>query len=128
MGEFIAYQSGSAIVPVSPTNPLPVTGSGSGGSTPIIKAQVTGTNKSGTITTGGTAQTAIAANTSRKGWTLGGVSTLMTVTDDGSTPSATNGIMVSPGQSVDDGGNVSGATIQVWCATTGATFYATEYT
>ena len=92
------------------------------------KATLTATNKSGTITTGGTAQPAIAANAARKGWTLGNVSAACTVTDDGSTPSATNGIPINSAQVVDDGGNVSGLAIQVWCATTGATFYATEYT
>lgn len=38
MGEFIAYKNGKDLIPVSPTNPLPVTGGGAGGTTPSTVA------------------------------------------------------------------------------------------
>lgn len=88
----------------------------------------TSTDKSGTITTGGTAQTVIAANTARRGWQLSNLSAaIMYVRDDGSAATATTGVPVNPGQSVDDGGRCSTAAISVYCATTGAAFSAKEY-
>lgn len=43
--------------------------------TRVISPQVTKTDKSGTITTGGTAQSLMAANSSRRGWEVQNVST-----------------------------------------------------
>lgn len=60
------YTSGGGVcIPVEPTTPLPVTASSSSPIT-VSPVAVTPTDKGGTITLGGTAQTLAAANTSRK--------------------------------------------------------------
>lgn len=55
-------------VPVTAANPLPVTTTGG-------TSQVTYTDKSGTVTSGGSAQTLMAANTSRRGFLVQNQST-----------------------------------------------------
>jgi uncharacterized protein (DUF2345 family) len=84
-----------------------------------------GTNRSGSITTGGTAQDVAAANTSRIGMTFQNTSdTVMSLTESGVTATATNGYSIAAGQAI----NISTSNrISVFCATTGKTFAATEY-
>jgi hypothetical protein len=97
--------------------------SGGGGIT-----TVTATDKSGSVTSGGVAQTAIALNANRKGWSLQNTSVgnlYISITGTASTSS----FLISPGASV---GNMSGicstGAISVYGATTGQTFAAVEYT
>ncbi len=86
------------------------------------------TDKSGTVTTGGAAQNAIASNYLRKGWciqnpgtaTLQGISTAesLFVRVDG-TASTTTGIELAPGQEACSAPNQTDATaISVYGATT----------
>jgi len=84
-----------------------------------------GTDRSGTITTGGTAQQVAAANPSRVGITFQNTSdTVMYLSENGTAASATNGYQLAAGAPV----NVStNRAISVFCATTGKTFAATEY-
>ncbi len=89
----------------------------------------TSTDKSGTVASGGSAQTAIAANASRKGWMLSNLSNdILYVRDDGSAASATTGVPLYPGQTINDGGQVSTSLISVLGATTGDAYSAKEYT
>lgn len=82
------------------------------------------TDRSGTITSGGTAQNAMAANTSRRFWALANNSDTVMMVRVGGTASATAGVKVN----IDD--LVYGAeidAISVFCATTGKAFTAWEY-
>lgn len=84
-----------------------------------------GTDRSGSITTGGTAQNVAAANTARRGFTLQNTSdTEMRVSESGTAASATTGYQIAPG------GRFTASTnraISVFGATTGKTFAATEW-
>jgi hypothetical protein len=79
-----------------------------------------------TITTGGTAQAVFAAT--RRHYLLfqNTSSGTMMLTIDGSTPSATNGMALTQNAGYEATAAVSSSTIQVWCSTTGATFYAIQ--
>lgn len=101
---------------VSDTNPLPI-------KMPALPTGGAATDRSGTITTGGVAQNAMAANTARKLWSLSNNSDTPMNVHPAGTASATAGIPVSPGQTVT--GTVTNA-ISVFCATTGKAFTAWE--
>lgn len=82
------------------------------------------TDRSGTITLGGTAQNAMAANTSRRFWALTNNSDTVMMVRVGGTASATAGVKVNTddlvyGEEID--------AISVFCATTGKVFTAWEY-
>lgn len=89
---------------------------------------VTYTDRSGSITTGGTAQNAAAANSVRRGmWVQNTSGADMRVSASGAA-SATDGILVAPGQILNYPPNgVPVTAISVWGATTGQTFEAAEW-
>lgn len=101
---------------------------GSSASAPIytqIASLPAGTDRSGSVTTGGTAKNVAAANTSRRGLDFQNTSdTEMRVTENGTAATAATGYLVAAG------GRFSARTnraISVFCATTGKTFAATEW-
>lgn len=112
--------------PYSTTDPVPV----ASGTTPPASTAYTATDKSGTVTAGGTAQNAIAANTSRKDWRLSNLSNdILYVTDTGTAATASNGVPVYPGQTITaDARGTSQSAISVLGATTGDGWSAVEYT
>lgn len=84
-----------------------------------------GTDRSGSVTTGGTAQLIAAVNTARRGLTFQNTSdTEMRITESGSAATATTGYLVAPGGRVNISTNRA---ISMFCATTGKTFAATEW-
>jgi hypothetical protein len=98
------------------------------GAVTINETPNTSTDKSGTVTTGGTAQV-FASNAARKGWQLSNLSNdILYVRDDGTAATAATGTPVYPGQTVNDGGRVTTSAISVLGATTGDVFSAKEYT
>lgn len=102
--------------PVSPTNPLPVTG----GALPA------GTSRSGSIATGGTAQDLAAANTSRKSLTGQNISAGdLWINENGGTAAAdsTDAYRVIAGGTFKISTNEK---ISIVGATTGQKFTATE--
>jgi hypothetical protein len=83
------------------------------------------TDRSGTITLGGTAQNVAAANASRQALTFQNTSdTEMRVTENGTAATATTGYQVTAGQYLRINSNKA---VSVFCATTGKTFAATEW-
>lgn len=90
---------------------------------------VTTTDKSGTITLGGTAQTAIALNASRKTWCIqnpGAASEKLYVRANG-TASATTGAELAPGaQACSQSGTIDTAAISVFAATTAHAYLGFE--
>jgi hypothetical protein len=109
-GVLVTVSNGAANpLPTTTTNgPLPAT-----------------TDRSGSITTGGTAQTVAAANANRIGLTFQNTSdTEMRVTENGTTATAATGYLVAAGQFIRVNSNKA---ISVFCATTGKTFAATEF-
>jgi hypothetical protein len=96
-------------------------GGSSGGSTGGL-VTVTTTDKAGTITTGGTAQQAIAANASRKMWCIQNppaATESLNVRVNG-TASATTGVGLMPGtQACGTTGYIDTAAVSVFAATTG---------
>lgn len=89
---------------------------------------VTYTDRSGTITTGGTAQNAAAANTSRKGLWLQNTSTGNLRVSTRGTASSTAGILVAPGNMMSwPAHGIPTAALSVWGATTGQAFEAAEW-
>lgn len=110
--------------PYSNTNPLPVSGTFSSS---VIS--VTTTDKSGTLTLGGTAQAAIALNASRKGWCIqnpASASEDLFVRVNG-TASATTGTDLSPGQAVCSSPSmVDTAAVSVFAATTSHAYLGFE--
>lgn len=84
-----------------------------------------GTDRSGSVTTGGTAQLIAAVNTSRRGLTFQNTSdTEMRITESGSAATATTGYLVAPGGRVNISTNRA---ISMFCATAGKTYAATEF-
>lgn len=84
-----------------------------------------GTDRSGTIATGGTAQNVAAANTARRGPDFQNTSdTEMRVTENGTAATATTGFQVLAGGAFRARTNRA---ISVFCATTGKAFAATEW-
>lgn len=104
---------------VSVNDPLPVAATITGGT--IVGTLAT--DGSGTITLGGTAQNALAANTSRREWTFINSSDTPMMLRIGATASATAGFSLSPGDMAS--GQETNA-ISVYCATTGKAFTAWE--
>jgi hypothetical protein len=93
-------------------------------------AGVTTTDKSGTITTGGTAQTVMASNTARRGYFFqNNSSSTMWISTITTAVASQPSIRVDPGDSVwNQPGIAPTGALSVICATTGATFSAREYT
>ncbi|GEM_PF-5675776 len=84
-----------------------------------------GTDRSGSVTTGGTAQLIANTNANRRGLTFQNTSdTEMRITENGSAATATNGYQVAPGGRISISTNRA---ISMFCATTGKTFAATEF-
>lgn len=84
-----------------------------------------GTDRSGSVTAGGTAQLIANTNTNRRGLTFQNTSdTEMRVTENGSAATATTGYLVAPGGRISISTNRA---ISMFCATTGKTFAATEW-
>lgn len=96
--------SGSTVcnfIPLSTTNPLPVTGTLTAtANISVISAPITTTN--GTVTTGGTFQVALAGNASRKGCAITNRGTHTQYIYFGATGSATiaDSIPIAPGQQI----------------------------
>lgn len=112
--------------PVSAQSPLPVALYAGGGATSpafVTEAGTLATDRSGTITLGGTAQNAIAANTSRVEWTIVNNSDTLMMVRIAGTASATAGIPANPGDVIV--GKETNA-VSVFCATTGKAFTAWE--
>lgn len=85
----------------------------------------TSTDRSGSVTTGGTAQILAAANTTRQGLTIQNTSTGdLRITENGTTATATTGYKLLPNASASVSTRNS---ISVFGATTGQTWAATEY-
>lgn len=90
---------------------------------------VTTTDKAGTLTSGGAAQTAIASNASRKGWCI---QNPVSATEDlfvrvNGTASATTGVDLSPGfQACNLPGLIDTAAVSVFAATTSHTWLGSE--
>lgn len=102
----------------------PVSGSSSGGGAPVtITPQVVATTDiSSTISAGGTAQTAITSNSSRKGWCIQnppGATEVLDVRVNG-TASLVTGTVLSPGaQACNSPGLTDPSAISVYATTTG---------
>lgn len=112
------------------TSALRTTGAGGGPSTTVGPSVVSLTNRSGTITAGGTAQNAAAANTSRK-YLL--VRAPMTNTEPlwfslvGTATTASPSIRLDPGDTfVMEGVTVASNAVSVIAATTGTAFTCWE--
>lgn len=94
--------------------------------TPLV---VVTTDKSGTISSGGAAQTAIALNASRKGWCIQDLSTAIEslfIRVNG-VASPTTGVEIMPGkQACNAPGLVDPAAVSIYAATTGHVYTAQE--
>ena len=104
---------------VSSSNPLPIT-----------YTAATLTSRSGTIAVGGTAQTLMAANASRKGWFIQNVSTgdLWVNRFGGTASAAQPNILVPSGALYETpAGGSGGNAISVFGATTGQAFTSSEW-
>ena len=113
----IKLYSGSSSV--SSSNPLP-----------IVFSTATITSRSGTIATGGTAQSLMAANAARKGWFIQNNSTGdLWVNRFGGTAIAGQPSLLIPAGALyetPDGGS-GGNALSIYGATTGQTFTAAEW-
>lgn len=98
------------------------------GDTDSVTTQATGTNRGGTITSGGTSQEVMAANSSRRMWRIQNTSDTDMHVGIGITPSLTVGyLLAANGGGLESNGlAVETAAINIHCATTGKTFAATE--
>lgn len=107
-------------VAFSDSNPLPIL---------IGTNPVTYTNRSGTITTGGTAQVLMAANTSRKGFFIQNISTGDLWISDLGTAAASQPSVHLPASSYYEPplNGVPTAAISIFGATTGQAFSAREW-
>lgn len=103
--------SNGAWSPASATSPLPTS------------SAAAATDRSGTITTGGTAQNAMAANASRRSWTIINTSDTAMRVHAAGTASTTAGVTLNPG---DVATGTETNAISVHGATTGKTFTAWE--
>lgn len=100
------------------------------GGAAVTPSTATATDKSGTITLGGTAQTAIAANTSRKGWCIQNPSNATEVlyVRVGATATTTTGVQLAAGQQACNPALVvETALVSVLAATTSHQWYGTEW-
>lgn len=118
---FAATQSGSWNVGIN-------AGSNLIGKVNVSPDVQTATDKSGTITTGGIAQNAIASNANRKGWVLQNTSDTDMYVSDSGTASASSFLLKTGASARSDSMSVTTGAISLYCATTGKTFAATEYT
>lgn len=103
--------------------------SGTGAIT-IDPVVVTPTDKSGTVTAGGTAQTAIAANPSRKGWCIQNppTATENLQVRSGAAATSTTGVALVPGQGAcNPTGEIDQGIISVIGATTSHAYLGIEY-
>lgn len=127
-------------MPLGPNQPLVEDQTGklcglAGGSAPttpsyIAPSTVVPTDKGGTITTGGTAQTAIAANASRKGWCIQNPSDAGEVmyVRVGATATTTSGMQLAAGQQACNPASiVDQGLVSVIAATTSHRWYGTEW-
>jgi hypothetical protein len=89
---------------------------------------LTATDKSGTITTGGTAQNAIAANSNRKGWMIQNISDTDMYINEAGTATTGKFLLKSGASAVSQGNAVTTGAISILCATTGKAFAGVEYT
>lgn len=107
-------------VPVSLTTPLPTIATG---------AQVTYTDKSSTVTSGGAAQTLMAANTSRRGfWLQNQSSGDLWISSLGAAAATQPSMRVPPGVYYEPPpSGVPTAAISIFGATTGQAFAAREW-
>lgn len=91
---------------------------------------VVDTERGGTITSGGTAQNAMSANTARKSWCIQNdpaATENLFVRADGNAATTTSGTALSPGSQVCSRPSMSQTSaVSVIAATTGHRFYATE--
>lgn len=94
---------------------------------PLLKV----TDRSGTVTSGGTAQDIMAANAKRRGWSVFNASDItLYVNDMGAAATAANGYALAPGALLESGPDersVSGLAISLLGATTGKAFVAREW-
>jgi len=106
--------------PVSSSNPLPIS---------EISLQITKTDRSGTITTGGTAQVLMAANASRRGWELqNNSSSDLWFNEIGGTAVATApSFKVPPGSYISSDAGVTTSAISLIGQVSGQTFTAREW-
>jgi len=110
-------------------NPLFVSGGTTpGGAIPTTGNQVTYTDRSGTVTTGGTAQVLMAANAARRGFFVQNNSTGNLTINGLGTATTTAGMILAPGQLYEaPATGVPLTAISILGATTGQRFDAREY-
>lgn len=110
-------------------NPLVTTDASTpGGATPITGNQVTYTDRSGTVTTGATAQVLMAANSARRGFFVQNNSTGNLTISSVGTASTTAGLVLAPGQLYEaPATGVPLTAISILGATTGQRFDAREW-
>ena len=120
----VTWTSGTSITILGHTSNIGVADSGG------LNGSIVKTDRSGTITTGGTSQQLMASNASRKGWQLQNNSTAAIAFNElGSAASLTSGsFILQPGGAYESPvGAVSTAQINVIGATTGQVFTAREW-
>lgn len=107
---------------------VPISGTISVGSVTTKPFAVTPTNKSGTIASGGTAQTAIAANASRQGWCIQNLdATEVMYVRSGAAATTGTGTKLGPGaQACNAPGLIDQGNISVIAATTAHAFSGFE--
>lgn len=101
-------------------------GGGSVTTTPVV---VTTTDRGGTITAGTTAQTAIAANTSRKGWCIQNdpaATESLWVRANGAASATTGAELVAGAQACNQAGTIDQTAISVYAVTTGHRWFGSE--
>lgn len=92
---------------------------------PFVSAEPA--NASGTITAGGVAQNAFAANAARRGWAVQNQSSEYLYTRSGAAATADqNSVRIAPGQEY-IGDFISGGIVSIIGATTGSPFWAREW-
>ena len=90
-----------------------------------LSVKPAGTDRSGSITTGGTAQQLAASNSDRTGLTIQNTSDGdLRITENGTTATASTGYKLTPGMGLQISTNKA---VSVYGATTGQTFAATEF-
>lgn len=122
----------ACFVPYSGTNPLPVTGSGGGSPLDVTTNPVvlTPTNRGGTLTTGNTAQNAMASNASRKAWCIQNdpaeTETLYVRTSGTASSTAADAALVPGAQACNTPSTIVTATVSVVASDTGHRWYGWE--
>jgi len=127
----VLYQDSTTGQPVEVTQatPLPVTTTATGGGIAIKGNPVTYTNRSSTITSGGVAQTLMAANASRNGFLIQNVSSGdLWISSLGTAAASQPSIQLPPMAYYEPPLNgVPVAAISIYGATTGQAFSAREW-